>query len=164
MTTYNDQLAAEANIVTERIAEKAPGYNYWPDFPVLKIEELDTVNNPNDAFRYGFMLGGLTTYRQVRFDTLPKEIRSLRPETLGTMTVNFTAAQSAGQSDPVETRNLLALFPAHTTYNPRRDYPALFVTIGCVHDYDRAGSNPRRGYNIGRCRKCGHRFVCDSGD
>jgi len=172
MTTYNDQLAAQANIVTERIAEKAPGYNDWPDFPVLKIMELNVFGNASDALEHGEARGGLSTMRQVQVKQLPREIRALLPpyDDNGYVNVFFTLAPSAGQEDPATTRNLRAIFDHRRVYGALRkhpllgDYPALHVTIGCAHDYDRAGSNPRRGYNIGRCRKCGHRFVCDSGD
>lgn len=162
--TYNDYRLEEANIVTERIKDKAPGYNDWPDIPVISVRELDVAGNPEDALAHGLVKGGLTTHKQVEVKQLPPEILNLFPYGVGWVSVDFTLVSPAGQSDPPATRNLLAVFDNRRTYSPVKEWPALHVTLGCAHDYDDAGSNHRRGYHVGRCRKCGHRFVCDSGD
>jgi hypothetical protein len=165
--TYNDLRAEWANIIEARIKTLAPNYNDWPDLPVVKIETLDVTSKPIDAYRYGHATGSLTTHKQVWTKQLPAEIRKLLPPLgdNGTIAVDFLAAPAAGQEDDLNTRNLLAVFASRDTYYPvRKTYPALFVTLGCEHDYDETGSRHQRGYHVGRCRKCGHRFVCDSGD
>lgn len=147
-------------------------FNHWPDkLDVIKVTTYDLAN-AEQAWEAGCLWGGAAAhsgraFRQIYPDRVPYSIRkqvkiSKRHWMLSTY---FVPAYARGQMDDEATRNLHALFEV-SDLGRRSIYPykkkLIAVELGCKHDYDRTGS--RMCLDMGTCRKCGHKFLCDSSD
>ena len=167
-------------------------WNFWPDkLEIVKLRLYDSIN-PEEMHALGYLQGTAKVMRQIRYgefshakvgydndgdgaslvDVRQQMPRSKSPygfrdDTL--IHVDFTLAGARGQEDDSTKRNILAIFPAVEEYDSifkrqRIVTHGLVVEIGCRHDYSDAGSNHTRGYHKGECRRCGHRWMQDSGD
>jgi hypothetical protein len=156
-------------------------WNSWPDqLEIVRIEEVD-VRDPYAAYTMGYTMAKAPAMRQIDEKNIPMEIRTaLRKKLAGGWidrlyrleTAHFGLATPVGQVDPAETRNIVIIFEPRKKYIYGKNGPGSYefetagviVEVGCKHEYDDAGSNHRRGYHKGRCTRCGHAFMCDSGD
>jgi hypothetical protein len=174
-------ITRERTLVEGRVIAYTTGgdhYNAWPDLAeIVDIVSLDTAD-AKAMYDFAYRLGTAEAGRNVRFDSLPHNIKNMLPEpawggppsdaTL--IRCRFALCGPHGQIDDAHKRNLYVLFEPHARWNSPLgknifvSSHALLVTIGCKHDYDDYGSNHQRGYHKGKCRRCGHTFMVDSSD
>ena len=165
-------------------------WNSWPDkLEVVGFKVYDH-QDPGDMYHMGYLLGAAQEYRQIRwtefdyqhagYDNEDKplvEIRRHLPQPAygqgytksSLVYVWFGLAAARGQQDDGGKRNIQAIFEPQKRYNSlfkRQEIVThgLVVEIGCKHDYSDSGSNHQRGLHRGRCKRCGHTYLCDSGD
>lgn len=167
-------------------------WNSWPSLAeIVRLTLYDQVD-PVAMHELGYLQGTADVMRQIRYSEFNHtkvgydnegdgaslvDVRQQMPrlgyrvgftdQTL--IHVDFTLAGARGQEDDPVKRNILAIFPAHKDYDSvfkrsRWATHGLVVEIGCRHEYDDVGSNHQRGYHKGVCRRCSHRWMCDSGD
>lgn len=133
-------------------------WNNWPDFmELVRIEHYD-LRDPEKAYIAGKLMGSSQTMRQIRSEAFPIE---LAPPYKGITSVHFTYAYDKGQMDSIETRNIFAMIEYRVPGLANR-LELIVAEIGCKHRYDTTGS--RNCLSVGTCQKCGHKFLCDSGD
>jgi hypothetical protein len=167
-------------------------WNVWPSKAEIVSITVYDMTDPMKAFTLGGLIGHAKVMRQIYYSEFSYakagydnegdgaslvEVRQMMPRFRQRVNMNdqtlihvdFILAGARGQEDDPVKRNILAIFPPHRHYNnvlQRMEFEShgLVVEIGCRHDYSDAGSNHQRGYHKGRCKRCGHTYMCDSGD
>lgn len=167
------------NLIRERIDAATTAENLWNAFPdqldVISFKSVD-LTDPNEAYEYGWLIGQEHAYRQIRFHNFPRETwpdlkkAGWKANDMSLVYTHFLLAAPRGQEDDPTKRNIRVVTAPQRDYSSykagvRPSYlPGLIIEIGCKHDYDDAGSRHQRGYHLGKCKRCGHKWMCDSGD
>jgi hypothetical protein len=189
ITTYREALRERLAEATTHDNKQ----NYWPNkLEVVRLQVLDH-RSPEDMYEAGYLMSrslvdgcsrGIYasefSHKVAGYDNEDRPLvevrRLLPPDPYGhqrrdtsLIHVYFALAGARGQEDDAERRNIYALFPppnkyVHVHKEMRFVGHGLIVEIGCKHEYSDAGSDHTRGYHIGECKRCGHKYMIDSSD
>lgn len=153
--------------VIDRLREGTSGhfnFNSWPDkLEIVNKRALD-LSNAAEAYDAGMIMGRARSageLRQIDGKDIPGWMENQK-----LISIFFVHKQPAGQEDDIDKRNILAIWSIRKFNEQERKFIEHIHVweIGCKHTYDDTGSRHSYGYHKGKCTKCGHRYLCDSGD